>query len=185
MNLARSSILLTQDQIKDKVVELGRSISQDYAGKDLLLIAIMKGAIVFIADLMREISIPVEIDFMAVSSYGSTTKTSGVVRILKDLDIDIKGKHILLVEDVIDTGLTLNYLLRNLKSREPASLEICALMCKEDKQRAKVSVEYLGFSIPDTYVVGYGLDFAQRYRNLPEIMMIEEELGLLRPMEEA
>lgn len=178
MNLAKSSVLLDQQQIEARIIELGQEITRDYGDKDLLMVGIMKGAIVMVADLMRNIDIAVELDFMAVSSYGSKSKTSGVVRIQKDLDVDIENRHVLLVEDVIDTGLTLNYLLRNLKSRKPASLEICALLCKEDKQKAPVSVKYLGFKIPDIFVVGYGLDFGQRYRNLPHISKIEEEFGL-------
>lgn len=178
MSLSKNSVLLSEKEIQEKVCELAGTISADYEGRELLLIAVMKGALVFVADLMRKIKLPLELDFMAVSSYGSTTKTSGVVRILKDLDANIEGKHVLVVEDIIDTGLTLNYLLRNLKSRQPASLEICALMCKEKKQKVPVSVKYLGFTIPDIFVVGYGLDFGQRYRNLSDILIVESEFGL-------
>jgi len=165
-------VLLTSEQIKKRVQELALKISEDYRDKDLLIVGIIRGAVIFMADLIRVLSIPVEFDFMAVSSYGSATKTSGVVRILKDLDEDIKNRHVLLVEDIIDTGLTLNYLLRNLKSRNPASLEICALLSKEGKQQVPIDVKYLGFSIPDQFVVGYGLDYGEKYRNLPHVHIL-------------
>ncbi len=167
-------ILLEQEAIKEKVKELAARISEDYKGKDPLLVGILRGAVVFLADLAREISIPVAFDFMAVSSYGTATKTSGVVRILKDLDEDIKDRHVLLIEDIIDSGLTLNYLLKNLSSRKPASLEVCALLQKDLKQKVSFNVRYEGFLIPDEFVVGYGLDYAEKYRNLPFI-------GTLKP----
>ncbi len=167
-------IVLTESQIRDRVRELGAEISRDYAGRSILLIAVLRGAALFIADLARDISVPVELDFMAVSSYGSATKSSGVVRILKDLDETIEGRDVLVVEDVLDTGLTLKYLLKNLASRGPASLEIVTLLSKEGKQRVPISCRYVGFSIPDKFVVGYGLDFAERYRNLPYV-------GILKP----
>lgn len=168
--------LIDQETIQDKVKELARKISKDYEGKNPLLVGILRGAVVFLADLAREITIPVAFDFMAVSSYGTATKTSGVVRILKDLDEDIESRHVLLVEDIIDTGLTLNYLLKNLKSRKPASLEICALLRKQIKQKISFDVKYEGFAIPDTFVVGYGLDFAEKYRNLPSICVLKSKV---------
>lgn len=167
-------ILISADDIRQKVEELGRRISQDYQGKNLLMVGILRGAFVFLADLMRAISAPVETDFIAISSYGSASTTSGVVRILKDLDEDIEDRHVLIVEDILDTGLTLNYLVRNLSSRRPASLEVCSFVVKEGKQRVPIRPKYLGFTVPDTFVVGYGLDYAQKYRNLPFI-------GTLRP----
>jgi hypoxanthine phosphoribosyltransferase len=167
-------ILLEKDVIREKVKELAAKISRDYKGKDPLLVGVLRGAVVFLADLAREITIPVAFDFMAVSSYGTATKTSGVVRILKDLDEDIKDRHVLLVEDIIDSGLTLNYLLKNLRSRKPASLEICALLQKDIRQKMAFGVKYEGFLIPNEFVVGYGLDYAKKYRNLPFI-------GTLKP----
>lgn len=168
------SVIVTEEQIHDRIAELGAQISRDYAGERLLLVAVLRGAAIFLADLAREITVPVEIDFMAVSSYGSSTKSSGVVRILKDLDEQIEGRHVLVVEDILDTGLTLKYLLKNLASRKPASLEVVTLLSKEGKQRVPISCKYIGFSVPDEFVVGFGLDFAERYRNLPYI-------GVLRP----
>lgn len=162
-------ILLSQEQIKLRVRELGRQISEDYKGKDLMLVGILRGAFVFLADLIREMSVSVETDFIAISSYGSASTTSGVVRILKDLDDDIADKHVLIVEDILDTGLTLNYLIKNLSSRRPASLEICSFIVKEGKQRVPIQLKYSGFTVPNTFVVGYGLDYAQMYRNLPFI----------------
>ncbi len=167
-------IVYSEDRVRARVAELGAEISRDYEGRSVLLIAVLRGAALFIADLAREITVPVELDFMAVSSYGSATKSSGVVRILKDLDETIEGRDVLVVEDILDTGLTLKYLLKNLASRKPASLEIVALLSKEGKQRVPISCRYTGFSIPDEFVVGYGLDFAERYRNLPYI-------GILKP----
>ena len=167
-------VVYTEEQLQTRVRELGAQISRDYAGRSVLLVAVLRGAALFIADLARTISVPVEIDFMAVSSYGSTTKSSGVVRILKDLDEQIEGRDVIVVEDILDTGLTLKYLLKNLASRQPASLEVVALLSKEGKQRVPISCKYVGFSIPDEFVVGYGLDFAERYRNLPYV-------GILKP----
>ena len=167
-------VLLDEEAIHAKIKELAARISEDYKGKDPLLVGVLRGAVVFLADLAREITIPVAFDFMAVSSYGTATKTSGVVRILKDLDEDIKDRHVLLVEDIIDSGLTLNYLLKNLRSRKPASLEICALLQKDIKHKTSFTVKYEGFSIPNEFVVGYGLDYAEKYRNLPFI-------GTLKP----
>jgi hypoxanthine phosphoribosyltransferase len=170
-------ILYTEEQIKAKVGELGRRITEDYMdgteGGPLLLVGILKGAFVFLADLARRIEVPLQFDFMALSSYGSATKTSGVVRILKDLDTHIAGRSVLLVEDIIDTGLTLNYLAGNLKARGPSSLEICALLNKKVANKIDLPVMYEGFSIPDVFVVGYGLDCAENYRNLPYIASIK------------
>ena len=160
-------ILIEEEAVKDRVRALGAEISADYAGRDLLLVGVLKGAVFFMADLMRELSIPCEIDFMAISSYGAATDSSGVVRILKDLDINIAGRDVLVVEDIIDSGLTLSYLMRNLQARKPASLEICALLTKPGRREIDVPVRYVGFEIPNKFVIGYGLDFAERYRNLP------------------
>jgi hypoxanthine phosphoribosyltransferase len=167
-------ILITEEEIQAKVAELGKQITEDYRGRDLLLIGVLKGAFMMMSDLSRAISIPVEFDFMAVASYGSSTKSSGVVRILKDLDLTITGRNVLIVEDIIDSGLTLSYLIRNLQARDPASLEICALLDKPAAQEVAIDVRYHGFSIPPVFVVGYGLDYAQRYRNLPYV-------GTLKP----
>jgi hypoxanthine phosphoribosyltransferase len=168
------SIVVSEDTLNERIVELGAEISRDYGGRTILLVAVLRGAALFLADLSREITVPIELDFMAVSSYGSSTKSSGVVRILKDLDEQIEGRDVLVVEDIIDTGLTLKYLLKNLASRKPASLEVVTLLSKEGKQRVPISCKYVGFSVPDAFVVGFGLDFAERYRNLPYI-------GVLRP----
>jgi len=166
--------MISEEQLRDRIAEIGAEISRDYAGEKVLLVAVLRGAALFIADLARQITVPVELDFMAVSSYGSSTKSSGVVRILKDLDEQIEGRHVLVVEDILDTGLTLKYLLKNLASRKPASLEVVTLLNKEGKQRVPISCKYVGFVVPDEFVVGFGLDFAERYRNLPYI-------GVLRP----
>ncbi len=167
-------ILISEDEIQAKVAEMGKAISEDYRGRDLLLIGVLKGAFVLMSDLARAISIPLEFDFMAVASYGSSTKSSGVVRILKDLDLQITGRNVLIVEDIIDSGLTLQYLMRNLQARGPASLEICALLNKPEVQKVDLDVRYHGFSIPPVFVVGYGLDYGERYRNLPYV-------GTLKP----
>src|ERR1700709_601381 len=159
-------ILVQPDDLKQKVRDLGAQISVDYADRDLLLVCVLKGAVFFLADLMRHIDIPCEVDFMAVSSYGSETDSSGVVRILKDLDRPIAGRDVLIVEDIVDSGLTLQYLLRNLGARDPASLEVCALLTKPDRLRVDLPAKYVGFEIPNEFAVGYGLDHAQRYRNL-------------------
>ena len=155
---------------------LGQELSADYSGRDLLLIGVLKGAVFFMADLMRHITVPCEVDFMAISSYGASTDSSGVVRILKDLDINIEGRDVLVVEDIIDSGLTLSYLMRNLEARDPASLEVCALLTKPDRREMDVPVRYVGFEIPDRFVIGYGLDFAERYRNLPYVAVLSDEL---------
>ena len=171
-----AEILIDEDRLKSRVLELGEEISADYAGRDLLLIGVLKGAVFFMADLMRTLTIPCEIDFMAISSYGAQTDSSGVVRILKDLDINIEGRDVLVVEDIIDSGLTLSYLMRNLESREPASLEVCALLTKPERREIDVPVRYIGFEIPNRFVIGYGLDFAERYRNLPYVGVLDTEL---------
>lgn len=163
------NVIFTAREIESKVDELARRVNEDFEGRPCLLIGILKGAFVFLADLARRIDLPVKFDFMALSSYGSQTKTSGVVRILKDLDTDISGENVLIVEDIVDTGLTLKYLLANLKARNPESLEICALLDKQVANKVEVPIEYLGFTIPDRFVVGYGLDYDERYRNLPYI----------------
>jgi hypoxanthine phosphoribosyltransferase len=168
------TILISEETLHNRVLELGAEISRDYAGRPPLLIGVLKGAIMFMADLARAISLPVEVDFMAVSSYGTATKTSGIVRIVKDLDADLTGRHVLIVEDIVDSGLTLSYLNRGLLAREPASLEVCALLLKEGQQRVKLDLAYVGFSIPPEFVVGYGLDVAERYRNLPDIRQIPD-----------
>ncbi len=168
-------VLISKEDIDLKVKEMGKQISEDYKGKDLLLIGVLKGAFIFLADLMRHISIPVEVDFMAVSSYGTSTKSSGVVRIMKDLDSTIEGKEILFVEDIIDTGLTLNYLIKNFKTRGAKSVNACTLLDKPERREADVSVKYKGFDIPDKFIVGYGLDYAQKYRNLDQIYILKEE----------
>lgn len=169
-------IMLTEEKIKEKVAELGVRISRDYDGKVPLLVSILKGSVVFMADLMREISIPCEIDFMSVSSYGKGKKTSGVVRILKDLDRDISGRDIIVVEDILDSGLTLSYILDMLKARNAASIKLCTLLDKPDRRKADVKVDYCGFVIPDEFVVGYGLDYADLYRNLPFIGVLKPEI---------
>jgi hypoxanthine phosphoribosyltransferase len=173
---AVTEVLIDRDVLQRRIEELGEEISSDYAGRDLLLIGVLKGAVFFMADLMRNLTIPCEIDFMAISSYGDSTDSSGVVRILKDLDINIEGRDVLIVEDIIDSGLTLSYLMRNLEAREPASLEICALLTKPERREADVPVRYIGFEIPNRFVIGYGLDFAERYRNLPYVGVLDPAL---------
>ena len=171
-------VLIDADTLRSRVADLGAEISSDYAGRDLLLIGVLKGAVFFMADLMRKLTIPCEVDFMAISSYGASTDSSGVVRILKDLDINIEGRHVLVVEDIIDSGLTLSYLVRNLEAREPASLEVCALLTKPERREIDVPVRYTGFEIANRFVIGYGLDFAERYRNLPYVGVLDESLVL-------
>ncbi|MBO8137161.1 MAG: hypoxanthine phosphoribosyltransferase [Desulfotomaculum sp.] len=169
-------ILLSEEQIRERVKELGQQISQDYHAREVLVVGILKGAMIFLADLVRNLSVSTYFDFMAVSSYGSGTKSSGAVRILKDLDKSIEGKHVLIVEDIVDTGLTLKYLVENLKSRNPESLKICTLLDKPDRRTVDVQVDYTGFTIPNEFVVGYGLDFDERYRNLPYIAVLKPEV---------
>ena len=166
--------LVAQEDLQRRVAQLGAELSRDYAGRDLFMIGVLKGAVLFLADLMRSIEVPCEIDFMAVSSYGSQTDSSGVVRILKDLDAPIEGRDLLIVEDIIDSGLTLHYLMRNLRARNPASLEVCALLTKPDRLRVDLSPRYVGFEIPNRFAVGYGLDHAQRYRNLDYVAALNE-----------
>ena len=173
---AVGEVLIDEETLSTRVAELGEEISRDYAGRDLLLIGVLKGAVFFMADLMRHLNVPCEVDFMAISSYGDSTDSSGIVRILKDLDINIEGRDVLVVEDIIDSGLTLSYLIRNLESREPASLEICALLTKPDRREIDVPVRYVGFEIPNRFVIGYGLDFAERYRNLPFVGVLHDDL---------
>jgi hypoxanthine phosphoribosyltransferase len=160
-------VLVSADDLQRRVAELGEEISRDYAGRSLLLIGVLKGAVFFLSDLMRFIEVPVEVDFMAVASYGSATDSSGVVRILKDLDEAIEGRDVLIVEDIVDSGLTLQYLMRNLGSRNPRSLEVCALLTKPQRRKVDLPTRYVGFEIPNRFVVGYGLDHEERHRNLP------------------
>ena len=162
-------LVLTEDQIRDRVTELGEEITADYAADPPLLVCVLKGALVFMADLARAIELAVDMDFMAVSSYGSATKTSGVVRIVKDLDVDLAGRHVLIVEDIVDSGLTLAYLRKYLNARNPASLEVCALLLREGLQKSDPDLRYVGFTIPPAFVVGYGLDVAERFRNLRDL----------------
>jgi hypoxanthine phosphoribosyltransferase len=169
-------VLIEEDALQARIRELGSEISEDYAGRDVLLIGVLKGAVFFMADLMRQLSVTCEVDFMAISSYGGATDSSGVVRILKDLDINIEGRDVLVVEDIIDSGLTLSYLMRNLEAREPASLEICALLTKPSRREIDVPVRYVGFEIPNRFVIGYGLDFDERYRNLPYVAVLRDEM---------
>ncbi len=168
-------VLVTREQLQAKLRELGDQITGDYQDRDLLLVAVLKGAFMVMADLARHIHLPVDFDFMAVASYGAATQTSGVVRILKDLDRDIEGRHVLLVEDIVDSGLTLNYLLKNLRGRRPATLEVCALLQKKGIQRVPLDLRYVGFEIPPDFVVGYGLDYAEKFRNLPYIATLKPE----------
>jgi hypoxanthine phosphoribosyltransferase len=167
-------ILVQPDELSRRVRELGRQISADYAGRDLLLVGVLKGAVFFLSDLMRHIDVPCEVDFMAVASYGSATDSSGVVRILKDLDVALEDRHVLIVEDIIDSGLTLQYLLRSLGARNPASIEVCALLTKPERRKVELEPRYVGFEIPNRFVVGYGLDSGERYRNLPYVAVLEE-----------
>ncbi len=169
-----AEILVTEHEIQAKVAEMGKAITEDYRGRDLLLVGVLKGAFILMSDIARAITIPAEFDFMAVASYGSTTASSGVVRILKDLDLTITDRHVLIVEDIIDSGLTLSYLIRSLHARGPASLEVCALLDKPAVQTVPIDVRYRGFSLPPVFVVGYGLDYAEKYRNLPYV-------GTLKP----
>ncbi len=169
-------VLIDEDRLQSRIRDLGAEISAHYEGRELLLVGVLKGAVFFMADLMRQIQVPCEIDFMAISSYGTGTDSSGVVRILKDLDINIEGRHVLVVEDIIDSGLTLSYLVRNLESRGPASVEVCALLTKPERREIDVDVRYVGFEIPNKFVIGYGLDFAERYRNLPFVGVLHDDL---------
>jgi hypoxanthine phosphoribosyltransferase len=167
-------ILVQQDDLAHRVRELGAEISRDYADRDLFLVGVLKGAVFFLSDLMRHLEVPCEVDFMAVASYGSSTDSSGVVRILKDLDAPIEGREVLIVEDIVDSGLTLSYLLRTLRARDPASLEVCALLTKPERRKVELPIRYVGFEIPNRFAIGYGLDHAERYRNLPYVAVLKE-----------
>jgi hypoxanthine phosphoribosyltransferase len=170
-------VILTEAQLGERISELGSQLSTDYAGEAPLLVCVLRGAYVFLTDLARAIDLPVEIDFIAVSSYGSSTRTSGVVRLVKDLDVDLTGRHVILVEDIVDTGLTLRYLRRSLEARGPASLEVCALLARESADLEGLGVRYVGFTIPGDFVIGYGLDVSERYRNLPFIALFDPAGG--------
>ena len=174
MNDDIRAVRVSEQQLKDTVAQLGAQISQDYAGKDLVLVSILKGAVVFMADLMRAVTIPCSIDFMVVSSYGAGTTTTGLVKIIKDLDSDLSGKDVLIVEDILDTGVTLSNLVPMLKMRDPNSVRICAILDKPSRRRADIQADYIGFQVPDEFVVGYGLDYDEKYRNLPYV-------GVLKP----
>ncbi len=176
MGQTLKEVLISEDRLKARIGELAAQIDADYVGRDLLMVGVLKGAVMVMADLVRAMHLPVQMDWMAVSSYGSGTKSSGVVRILKDLDTDITGRHVLIVEDIVDSGLTLSWLAGNLRSREPASLEVCAMLRKPAAVKTTVEVAYIGFDIADEFVVGYGLDYAQRYRNLPFIGTLAPEV---------
>jgi hypoxanthine phosphoribosyltransferase len=167
-------VLVSEEDLRRRVSELAAEVSRDYEGRPPLLVAILKGAVPFLADLMRELSVPCELDFMAVSSYGSSTDSSGVVRILKDLDAPIAGRDVLIVEDIIDSGLTLHYLIRNLQARDPKSLEVCALLTKPERRRVDLPVKYVGFEIPNRFAIGYGLDHGERFRNLSYVAALRE-----------
>jgi hypoxanthine phosphoribosyltransferase len=182
---ALGEIIVAPDELQRRVAELGAEITSDYQGRELFFMGVLKGAVFFVADLMREIDLPCEVDFMAVSSYGSFTDSSGVVRIIKDLDVPIEGKDVVIVEDIVDSGLTLGYLLRSLRGRNPRSLEVCALLVKSQRRKVELPIRYVGFEIPDRYVVGYGLDLDQRYRNLPYVAALggESEAADAAPLE--
>ncbi len=169
-------ILLTEEDIRNKVDELGEKITKDHKDEELILIGVLKGANVFMSDLMRKINKPIEIDFISVSSYGHSTESSGVVRILKDLDSEIEGKNVIIVEDIIDSGLTLNYLIQNFKTRKPKSVKICTLLDKPERRKVDIKIDYKGFVIPDEFIVGYGIDYAEGYRNLPYVATLKEEV---------
>ncbi|MCF0146943.1 MAG: hypoxanthine phosphoribosyltransferase [Clostridium sp.] len=169
-------VLLTEDQIVNRIKDMGKAISEDYNGKDLLIVGILKGSVIFTSELIKNVSIPCEIDFMAVSSYGSSTETSGVVRILKDLDHGIEGKDVIIVEDIIDSGITLDYLLKYLKARRANSIEIVTLLTKPARRKVDLNVKYCGFEVPDEFLVGYGLDYSEKYRNLPYVGILKEEV---------
>ena len=169
-------VLCTEEQLKAKIQEMGAQITKDYAGKDLLMVSILKGSIMVMADLMREVDLPAQIDFMNVSSYGAGTETKGSVKILKDLDVDIKGKDVLIVEDILDSGVTLHNLMNLLRQRGPASIEICTLFSKPERRQVEVEAKYIGYEIPDAFIVGYGLDYAEKYRNLPFVGVLKEEV---------
>ncbi len=171
---ALGDILVQRDELAHRIKELAEEVSRDYEGRSLLLIGVLKGAVFFLADLMRHLEVECELDFMAVSSYGASTESSGVVRILKDLDAPIEGKHVLIVEDIVDSGLTLSYLFRMLRARKPASLEVCALLTKPERREIDLPIKYVGFEIPNRFAIGYGLDHGERYRNLPYVAVLNE-----------
>ncbi|HXD56953.1 MAG TPA: hypoxanthine phosphoribosyltransferase [Thermoleophilaceae bacterium] len=171
---AIGEILVEADALRERVRELGEQISKDYADRDLLLVGVLKGAVFFLSDLMRHLDVPCEVDFMAVASYGSSTDSSGVVRILKDLDIPIEGREVLIVEDIVDSGLTLSYLLRTLRARNPKSLEVCALLTKPERRKVDLPIRYVGFEIPNRFAIGYGLDHAEKFRNLPYVAVLAD-----------
>ncbi|MFA6308761.1 MAG: hypoxanthine phosphoribosyltransferase [Clostridia bacterium] len=171
-------VLVSKDELRNMVVRLGKRISKDYENKDLVLIGVLKGGFVFLSDLMRELTIPIELDFISVSSYGESTKSSGVVRIMKDVDINVTGKHVLIVEDLVDTGLTLKYLEELLNTRDPLSVKICTALDKPSRRKVDIDIEYKGIEIPDKFVVGYGLDYAGKYRNFPEVCVLKPPLYL-------
>ena len=176
MNQDIKEILISQKALNARVRELGQDISERYKGKELLMIGVLKGANVFMSDLMRAVTVPIQIDFIAASSYGSSTESSGVVRIVKDLDYSIEGKHVMIVEDIIDTGLTLKYLFDNFSARKPASLSIISLLDKPERRKVDIKVDYTGFTIPDEFIVGYGIDYAEKYRNLPYVATLKPEV---------
>ncbi|GAA0123891.1 MAG: hypoxanthine phosphoribosyltransferase [Clostridium argentinense] len=169
-------VLLTEEQIKKKINELAARINEDYKGKDLLVLGILKGSVIFMSDLLKGIKVPCMMDFMAVSSYGNSSESSGIVKILKDLDFEVEGKHVLIVEDIIDSGITLKYLMKYLGARNPESLEIACLLNKPDRRKEELEVKYLGFDVPDYFLVGYGLDYAEKYRNLPYVAILKESV---------
>jgi hypoxanthine phosphoribosyltransferase len=171
---AIGEILVEADELRERVKALGEQISRDYADRDLLLVGVLKGAVFFLSDLMRHLDVPCEVDFMAVASYGSSTDSSGVVRILKDLDIPIEGREVLIVEDIVDSGLTLSYLLRTLRARNPKSLEVCALLTKPERRKVDLPIRYVGFEIPNRFAIGYGLDHAEKFRNLPYVAVLAD-----------
>jgi hypoxanthine phosphoribosyltransferase len=171
-----AKVLVSEQEIQDRIASLAKAIDEDYRGREVMLVGVLKGAVMVMADLARALETPVSMEFMAVTSYGSSTNSSGVVRILKDLDRDLTGQHVLLVEDIIDSGLTLNWLLRNMRSRGPASVEVCALLRKPDAAKVDVNVRYVGFDLPAEFVVGYGLDYAERYRDLPFVGVLKPEV---------
>lgn len=169
-------ILYSEEVLLGRVIELAKAIEADYEGKELLVIGVLKGANIFMGDLIRKINLPLQMDFIAASSYGSSTESSGIVKIIKDLDYSIEGKHVLIVEDIIDTGLTLRYLEENFRSRKPASLEICTLLDKPERRKVDIAVKYVGYQIPDEFIVGYGIDYAEKYRNLPYVATLKPEV---------
>lgn len=176
MNLEQIDIMFTQEQVRAKIEKLGQQIEQDYQGKDLLIVGILKGAFIFMADLVRAIDLPLQLDFMDVCSYGASTVSSGEVRIVKDLDFSIKDKHVLVVEDIVDTGLTLKYIKDILQKRDPQSVKLCCLLDKPSRRRADIAIDYKGFDIPDEFIVGYGLDYAEMYRNYPAVCILKPEV---------